>query len=462
MGTTTKLLPTSGRYKYDPRKDTKKWAPYKLPNAQGKGHCYPTTRPGARGIPIPLMQRGKQLFKSYGVDLKLTHMQKLDLKVRHQKVVQYRIPTAEAGMPMTSKYGNSSTRKPGSIEALTALADFNHTNSQIPPEELRIFLDGSEGESVKGHTGAGAKWTSNNGDSTGYRSWPVSTKGTSALGEYCAYKNSLQDLLTFDLRDQKVHFFIDCQSVVQMFTGWSQPTEHVDIVDTCRQYMHKLQTERNIAITIHWIPSHVGIPGNDDADTEAKRGAVEAGEDLRNCPHPDYNAREGISYRSAKTQIAVAVKRATEEQWSKTVTTLSNYKTTLQPTLYLEVGTPQQIRFRTQLMLGCDVLNFTRQRFGRGVADPYCPRCPTKHETVDHFLCKCKMYTEPRRALYKAFVKVYPNRQRIFNHIGLMREPESKHEIAAHIPIITALNVYITEAYRMRTEYYEYEQAFNS
>ena len=142
-----------------------------------------------------------------------------------------------------------------------------------------------------------------------------------------------------------------------------------------------------------------------------------------------------------------------QERWNKTVTTLSNYKLERQKTPYLHVGTPFQIRFRLRCMLGTDCLNYTLNRFGRGSNTPFCPKCDDKPETVDHFLCKCTIYSAIRIKLYRKFSQVYPQRERPFNHIGLLREPTTSRTIQRHKSVIIALNEFITEAWRRRLDY---------
>ena len=71
-------------------------------------------------------------------------------------------------------------------------------------------------------------------------------------------------------------------------------------------------------------------------------------------------------------------------------------------------------------------------------------------ETVNHFLCGCKLYTHHRRHLYRTFNQTYPNRERDFNHIGLLKEPETKAGISRHRVVIEALNTFITAAMAAR------------
>ena len=421
-----------------------RWAPYSKTSSTGKGHVYPTRRPGARGVKVGFTQRAKVLLQSYKVDLNPSHMQKIDLKTRHQKVIQYQIPCAKKGMPVTSKYGNSSTRVDGDEKSVEALNDFLEVYNKIPEQELKIFTDGSYFKK-NGDTGASSVWYQNN--TIERHGWPVSANGSNILGEMCAFRNSLYRLVTQNYRDQQVHFFIDCANVVSMFTTWSKPKDNIDIVDTTRMYIKVLQ-ERGVELVLHWIPSHVKITGNDEADTKAKLAANEAG--LLARSFPNFGKSNGISYTVAKTKIKRAANLATLERWNATNTVYKHYNNTISPALYQDLGTPAQVRFRNAMMLGVDYLNCTKFKYGRGVLDPYCPCCPKKEETVSHFLCFCPRYSGPRQKLYDEFEATYLN-DRIFNTYNLMHEHSSRQARIQHAPVIAALNAYITEALELRS-----------
>ena len=215
--------------------------------------------------------------------------------------------------------------------------------------------------------------------------------------------------------------------------------------------MHDLIEVHENRLILHWIPSHCGIYGNEEADKLAKLGALQSYSVARDFP--DFNGINSISITSAKQQIKKAINVITLEYWQTVNTTYSNYKTTLQPTPYRELGTPFQIKFRAQMLLGCDLLNYTRHRFGRGARTSFCPYCKTKEETVDHFLTKCSLYTEHRTPLYRAFIGVYQHQERPFNHIGLMREPTSKFLVRRHKPVIVALNTFLGKAWQTRQDF---------
>lgn len=421
---------------------TKAWAPFKTPNSNGKGHCYPTRRPNNRTF----AQRAVGLLKTYQVGFNPRHMQTVDLKKRHQKVVQHRIPVCDTGMPITSKYGNSSTRQPGDPASLAAHADFNAYYYRLKKWIIKIFTDGS---AVRGLTGAGSVWYRNQKEMHNF-AWPISTMGDNILGEFAAFKESLHKLVQAGFRNQEIQIFIDCQGVISMYTTWNKPKENVDMVDTTRQYIKTLQ-DRGITLILNYVPSHVNIFGNEAADKAAERARTRIPD---HYTAPNFNRVYGISYGGAKSAIRRALSRATQIQWDKTNTTLKMYKRVLQPSPYQDLGTAEQIRIRNGFMLGVGFLNYERNRFVKPehIMKQLCPYCFAP-ETTDHFFTRCPLYTAPRDELYKQWLRVYHPRDpnaRLFSTIGLLREPNTKEDICKHAPIIKAVNVYIERALQLR------------
>ena len=233
-----------------------------------------------------------------------------------------------------------------------------------------------------------------------------------------------------------------------MFTDWTKPTDHVYIVDTARQDMAEI-SKRGNKIILHWIPSHVGIKGNDEADKEAKTAALEAGNLAKILP--DFNRLYGISYTIAKRKISEAVQRETLNRWNKTRTIYRNYNPTINSSPYQNLGSREQIGFRNGIVLGVSYLNYDRHKYGRGAADPYCHMCYKKLETVKHVVIECPLYKQPRQKLKKVFDDVHGhNDDRNFSCFGILREPQSKLAIKQHAPVIAAFNTYITEALTIR------------
>ena len=291
------------------------------------------------------------------------------------------------------------------------------------------------------NTGAGGVFR-RHGQTILEKMWTFSKNGTPFQGEFCAVTNSFRELLSMGVKDCSVQMFIDCASIVIIFTSWSQPNDNIDIIDETRELLQILKN-RGVRITMNWIPSHIGIQWNERVDVLAKQGAVQA---LSMVQPPN------ISYSTAKRAIAIATHSVMQEHWDSHTTNLRKHKPILNPTPYTNVGSSLEIRFRTRAKLGNDPLNFSQFRFSSTVTDTHCPFCPGVDETVDHFLCKCRAYSQLRTPLYRKFIDVYPRRSVKFDHIGLLHEPITKAATETHLPIIGALNTFITAALKIRKD----------
>ena len=78
---------------------------------------------------------------------------------------------------------------------------------------------------------------------------------------------------------EQVVILTDSRSGIEALNK-STPKYQSHRIDTIKKKAQDLRAEANIEITIQWIPSHVGIEGNEEADETAKR----AHENLQEVP----------------------------------------------------------------------------------------------------------------------------------------------------------------------------------
>ena len=111
-------------------------------------------------------------------------------------------------MPTTSKYGNSSNRDPEGPQATQARIDFLEYDHKCPPEQIRIFMDGSGNVIKKGNKslcGSGSEWRNGFGLLPNSQFVdPISTNGSNIQGETCAFRLNMARLIQRDIRDTTV------------------------------------------------------------------------------------------------------------------------------------------------------------------------------------------------------------------------------------------------------------------
>ena len=173
-------------------------------------------------------------------------------------------------------------------------------------------------------------------------------------------------------RKRKFVIFSDSMSCLQAISGkdWKNP-----LVQKVLERLHNLQKELNKSVIFCWIPSHVGIKGNEAADTAAK-----AGLDLRVTNMP-------IPYADFKRYINEFVKSKWQSQWDEAI---DNKLHSIQPRLGKWPGASRQIRREetvlTRVRIGHSRL--THSYLMKGEDPPECVPCQCPL-TMKHILIDC-------------------------------------------------------------------------
>ena len=138
-------------------------------------------------------------------------------------------------------------------------------NERYPQDEyLRIYTDGSLiGKHGKAGAGVHCELFSH------YIS--VGENKTSFDGEIKAIHMALQQLLLRPLAFKKAVFLVDSKSAIQSIASNRQPIDST--VKETKDAINLL-SKQGKTIILQWIPSHVGISGNETADLLAKKGTT--------------------------------------------------------------------------------------------------------------------------------------------------------------------------------------------
>ena len=173
--------------------------------------------------------------------------------------------------------------------------------------------------------------------------------------------------------------FSDSKSALQAISGqdWTHPL--VLYILECLNWLVHYQENR---ILFYWIPSHVGIIGNDKADTAAKAGLSKR---VTNVPIP---------YGDFRKHINVLLKHKWQSQWDEAV---NNKLYEIHPQLGLWPAGSRIIRLEESVL--------TRSRSShthltlcfllKGEDPPQCTACDCQL-TVKHILFECVDFIESR------------------------------------------------------------------
>ena len=199
---------------------------------------------------------------------------------------------------------------------------------------------------------------------------------------------------------------IDNQAALRAFDSeLRKPGHHLarEILDLAYR-IRKRRSKRKYALTLRWTAGHIGIPGNEKADSEAKRAA--AGLSTPNELLPPYLRKPLLINPSAVTRKH---NDELKKQWSKEWHDSERGKKTRK----MDASTPSAKFLKTisnpklsregasriaQLWLQHIPLNGYLHRFRR-TDKANCPACGHEKETIAHFLLHCVKYDYERWAL---------------------------------------------------------------
>jgi ribonuclease HI len=193
--------------------------------------------------------------------------------------------------------------------------------------------------------------------------------------ELLAIKSALQFLATTDITNTSIVIFTDSQSAIHSinYNQYLYRTTETDIQD-----LNTYITSTN-KLTIAWIPSHVGIKGNETADKIAKSAANKLETD--------------IDQPISKTYVYNQIDKLIDMEWQQIYnnsTTINHYRT-IQPEVSRQIKYHNKSRHKetiiTRLRLGKCRLNHYLHKINRHPTG-HCDHCHVP-ETIEHYLLHC-------------------------------------------------------------------------
>jgi len=283
----------------------------------------------------------------------------------------------------------------------------NFLKDNSTPNILFIYTDGS---GIENHIGAAAYSPTTSAAAHHYLGKADNTNVYAAelTGIHLAVKMAGKSSEQYD----KCYIYVDNQSSIQAIDKPKQQSGQY-IIRNILQSLEELQNQRpNLEFRIEWVPGHMNIDGNEKADEEAKKAALEK---LSEEQAPLYPKLKSAQTTKINDDINMAAKKA----WNNGKTNARQLRKLTRPRrvkagvqLYGSLPRKQLtnlIRLRTG---HCRLNSYLNQR--NIIEDPTCD-CGRGIENVKHFLLLCKKYEEPRKELRK---KVGARHMRMENLLG--------------------------------------------
>jgi len=156
------------------------------------------------------------------------------------------------------------------LDPVARLAIATSALARLPLADIELWTDGSAPPGV----GAGAGFAIYvHGLLYSTEAYPAGRESSDFRAEAVAMNmglaaiHTIQDLHSFS----SIRVLSDCQSLINTLSGG--PARQSDSV--CNSiWSHLSTTSTDFTIHVQWIPSHIGLPGNTLADSEAKRGST--------------------------------------------------------------------------------------------------------------------------------------------------------------------------------------------
>ena len=258
-----------------------------------------------------------------------------------------------------------------------------------------IYTDGS---GIDGNIGAAAVCPAT--ATTHYQYLGKETSYNVYAAELCAIKLAT-DIVRDNPEYTKCVLYTDNQAAITAIVKPGQQSGQ-SIILSILDAIDELQQQRpGFAMSIVWTPGHEDIPGNEQADCEAKKAAQSNGQLATPFTHS--------AMKSARnTAIHKSTKAKWEKEWREGKDGGQHLRAITQrptgdsgPKLYSNITnlSRQELAWLARLRTGHCSLNKYLHRFS--IADqPQCP-CGNGIETVAHFLLRCRDHDEGREKLRK-------------------------------------------------------------
>ena len=161
---------------------------------------------------------------------------------------------------------------------------------------------------------------------------------------------------------------------------------------------------KGVDVLVKWSPGHMGILGNEKADEEARKAALEGSSPADELPAP---LRKTLPRSKAVTQQEYMhkLKVSAEKLWksSPRYERMAHLDLNIKLNKYAKLSNSlhrDQASLLFQLRTGHIPLNTYLYYKIRKSVSPICPNCRQHNKTVLHYILHCSAFNDARKYLY--------------------------------------------------------------
>ena len=292
---------------------------------------------------------------------------------------------------------------PPTVSINLSAADAIKEHDATEPGTLRVYTDGS---SINGHVGAAAVTPAAQASGSYTKRLEYmgpSTTSTVYAAELRGLVLALQVVLdthTTTGSPGRCAIFTDNQAALQAMENPKCPSGQYILIQAV-QTLDELRA-KGWDVYFHWIPAHVGVPGNEAADQAAKEAAGSRPGAQAQAEPPPEPASLRILMATTKSTIRQAMQDEWDAAWESAKHGRDLFRLGVRPgkaTLKTHIGTHRAISsVITQMRTGKIGLRAYLHAINRADTDQcQCGRGP---QTVRHILLECRNWTDERHRMW--------------------------------------------------------------
>jgi ribonuclease HI len=259
------------------------------------------------------------------------------------------------------------------------------TQNNNETSTFQIYTDGSKAEQGVG-AGVAIFRTGIHIKSLKYK---LNKRCTNNQAEQLAILRALEYTRDIKTEDKTATIYTDSRITLDSLKN---SNTHTSLIEGIRRRLTELK-KADWKIQLCWVKAHVGIKGNELADTIAKEAATS--EDIQEC-------YEKVPKSVVLSELRVISVEKWQREWDRT----TNGKNTTE--FFPEVTERLQMKINithnfTAMVTGHGNIRSYLHRF-KIIETPVCP-CGTTDQTIDHLIFECKLLNRERDRLISAILK---------------------------------------------------------